>query len=182
MLRAGITGLRRHLWAWLVMAHVSLGAVLVVYFMMVAGNSLAYGYSYWHEPPPSEAGEIAAVVSLLALFLVTCVIGVIAYGWMCRYALAAREEVGVGIVTALRGALGPAMRTSWFAVPAFAATAIGTMLVVPGLVLIAVLGTLPFPFLAKVPRPAVQHFRLVGRFDGQVIAVGALAVLVAIPF
>lgn len=109
-------------------------------------------------------------------------IGVIAYGWMCRYALAAREEVGVGIVTALRGALGPAMRTSWFAVPAFAATAIGMMLVVPGLVLIAVLGTLPFPFLAKVPQPAVQHFRLVGRFGGQVIAVGALAVLVAIPF
>lgn len=88
--------------SWLAIGHLTLLPVIVVYLLLVAANSWAYDYSFWNDPPPSKAADTAAILSLLGLVVAGAVVGVFAYGWMCRHA--AIDDTSLW--TSLRAALG----------------------------------------------------------------------------
>ena len=175
----GFTHLVRH-WRWLVIAHAGLVVAVAVYLAVVALNSLSHGYNFWSEPAPTRAAERTAVVSLWALFVLWSLIGVVVYGALCRHALEARHgPVAVGHV--LLSSIGPSLRTSWFSLPAFVVTVAGVVLLLPGVLLIALFGGMPFPFVAGLSQPFRLHGTLLVRRSGELLGIAAVTALVAVP-
>lgn len=124
---------------WLKIAHAALGIVLVCYLVMVAANSLLFGYNFWNDPPPSDRADLFAVVSLWALFLTASLIGAIAYSWMCEFASGPTE----GLRSPLRRAAPATLRRWWIAAPGFALTMLACVFYFPGITAVAALGPLP---------------------------------------
>jgi hypothetical protein len=122
------------------MTHMALVAVLACYLLMVATNSWLFGYNFWNEPPPSQAADGFAVASLVALFVAASFIGAVTYSWMCELASAPAD----GLAEPFRRARVATLRRCWIAVPGFAVTLLGCLLLFPGVVAVALLGPLPF--------------------------------------
>lgn len=161
--------------AWIVIAHASAAPLIGLYLAIVGINNLVFDYSFWNEPPPSEAADTAAVVGLWCLGVVALPIVTLSYGWMAAHA---RDS------TSLRGSLRHSFRvwlaTGWYAVPLGLVALLSELFVAPAVL------TAPFAALVALAsldgRPLAVFDRAVIRSLGGLAVVGCLAALLGVGF
>jgi hypothetical protein len=169
--RAARIAVAKGWWRMLAIGHLTLLAWFVAYLAVVAFNSLAFEYSFWNDAPPSDAADTVAVLTLWGLLAGALAFGSVAYCWMCALALDAAS-----LTSALRRAVGPWLRSCWFAAPLFGITTCTVALVVPGVAAVGLLSLAPLVALRPAIRPAD-----IGRFIAAEWPTMAVIGMAAIP-
>lgn len=157
MLAAGWELVRRRWWHWLGLIQVPLLIVLGCYLAVVLANTTRFHYSFWNDPPPTKAADTFAVQSLWALAIVTSVVGFFFYGALCQFAIDLLHDPDSSASAAVGRSVTRGFSASWWGIPLFGLTAAATLLVIPGLVLVAIVAGLPLGFLVGVDRPLSAH-------------------------
>lgn len=139
----------RRRWRWLGLTHVGLAATLVLYFLMVLFNSAGFSYSFWNEPPPTDAASVAAGLSLLVLAILVTVVGYFVYGAYCAMFLDAHHHELRSTGSVLGRALGSALRALWWGPLLFLAAIVSVVFVVPAIFVLPVLASLPISVIQR---------------------------------
>jgi hypothetical protein len=152
LLRRGCGLLTKRRWQWLALTHIGLAVVLVMYFLMVLANTAGFASSFWNEPPPNDAADRFAVLSLLALGVSVVFVGYVVYGAYCIMLLDSHCGRTTSTLAILRRTLGPALQSWWWGPPLFLVAAASVVLVLPGLTVVPLLAPVPFSvILARKP-------------------------------
>ena len=159
-LRTGWSLLWEHRWRWLALTHIGLVVVLAMYFMMVFANTAEFAYSFWNEPPPTDAADRFAVLSLLALAAAVVLVGYVIYGAYCVMFLDARRGGTTSTFVVLRRTVRPALRAWWWGPLLFVAAAVSVLLVFPAFFAVPALAPLPFSVILAT-KPSIGHRALV---------------------
>lgn len=136
--RAGFDGLSRAWLTWIAIALVTSAVAASIYFIAVAGNDVAFSYSFWSDGAPTSAAHTAAVATdwfVLAEAAGACTVG---NTWMCRFALGGRSILG-----SLCDGVAEALRVCWMAIPLFVIGLAGAATVVLAPVVVVLLSPLP---------------------------------------
>lgn len=132
-----------------------------MYLVMVVGNSVAFGYNFWLEVPPSDRADNVALVSIGVFLVLAGSVGAIAYGWMCVNALEATSGRRIGLWDSLGSAVGPALRASPYGIPALTLAAGGAFSVAGSILSVGPLASLPLVVLDGVRKPIRRWTRFV---------------------
>jgi hypothetical protein len=160
---------------WLAIAGFSLVPMIAIYVIVVAVNSVWFGYNFWTQPAPTSAADTAAVFSLWFIVLLSIPVSVIAYGWYCQYA---RGEWS--IFRSLRDSWRASVRSIWYAAPLVLVTAVAVLCVVPAVLVVAVVG--PAPFWRLKNRPHLSFTEYLARAFLPSLVIGAIGALLGVAF
>lgn len=174
-------GIAQNIRAWFLIANVTLILVALPYFAVVLVNSIAFDYNFWFDIPPSDAADEFAVVTLWVLALAEGFVGVVAYGWMCRYVLDLRHGHRF-VWRSLRHVVRPAFRASWYAIPAFCLALSSALTFLFSAPVVGVLGVLPVVVLSGERRPLTKLRQIVREMPLQCAVIGGAVALSAFPF
>lgn len=139
--------IRRRWWHWLSLIQVPLIILAACYLIVVVASSTRFHYSFWNDPPPTEAADRFAVRSLWGLALVTAVVGFFAYGALCQFAMALLHDPDSNPLAAVRRSVIRGLRVSWWGIPLFGLAAAAALSVLPGLLLVPFVAAFPFGVL-----------------------------------
>lgn len=139
----------RRRWQWLALTHIGLAAALVLYFLMVLFNSAGFSYSFWNEPPPTDAASVAASLSLLVLAVLVAGVGYAVYGTYCVMFLDVHHHQPRSTTAVLGRGLGASLRALWWGPLLFLVAAVSVVLVVPAIFVLPVVASLPLGVIGR---------------------------------
>jgi hypothetical protein len=174
--QAGRAAVRESWLTWIGAAHLALVVVLVGYLATVGFNTAAYDYSFWNEPPPSDAADTAAVISLWMLYVFVCLVAAVAYGWMCERAAPEGRESAT-----IRSAFRRALPDAPIAVVGLAVIFVTLPVSIPAAVAIAALGAAPMHSSSPSSVAWTVYVEFVRSNFSALFAIGLGVSLLAVP-
>lgn len=174
--RAGIAKAK----TFLAMGHLAFIPILIAYALLVAGNSLAFDYTYSNEAAPTaQAAAVSDLTSNIFLVFVAFV-WAFTYAWMSRYALSMVDGTDTNLWVNLRLAVKPFMKAAVVAVPIFLICALAVVFIVPSFLVVGLAGSLPFAFLDRNAHPLERYASTLKAQLPKMMLVGLMAASIGV--